>query len=376
MSARENRVAGAAGAPRADVTISIEPAAERRGAICDAILHELPDWFGLPDALAHYVAMARRETMLVASDGAEPIGFVVLRRMNPTTAEIHVMAVRRTHHRGGVGEALVTAAERRLLAEGIEFLTVKTLAPEVEFAPYAATRAFYRAMGFRPLEVFPTLWSPENPCLFLAKTLREARRFTAQRLVVASHNKGKLREIEALLAPYGLEILAAGALGLPEPEETGSSFRENAALKARAAALEAKLPALADDSGLAVAALGGAPGIYSARWAGPEKDFALAMRKVEAALREAGALGPEPPRARFVSALSLAWPDGHVETFEGRVDGTLGFPPRGRNGFGYDPIFTADGERLSFGEMMPAEKHAISHRADAFRQLVRACFAP
>lgn len=376
MSAPRTRPAGRAGAAPADFSISPEPDAARRSAVCEAILHDLPDWFGLPAALAHYVEMAKRETMLVASDSAGAIGFVVLRRQNPVAAEIHVMAVRVAWHRRGIGEALLRAAERRLLGEGIEFLTVKTLAPEVDFAPYAATRAFYRAMGFRPLEVFPTLWSPENPCLFLAKTLREARRFAERRLVVASHNPGKLGEIVELLAPYGLEIVSAGERGLPEPEETGASFRENAELKARAAALGAGLPALADDSGLAVAALGGAPGIFSARWAGANKDFSAAMRRVERELAAKGALGGEPPRARFVAALSLAWPDGHVETFEGRVDGTLIFPPRGARGFGYDPIFRAEGENLTFGEMEPAAKHAISHRADAFRQLVRACFAP
>lgn len=360
----------------ADFSISLEPDAARRSAICRAILESLPDWFGQPDALAHYVETATRETMLVALEGGEPIGFVVLRRQNPVTAEIHVMAVRVSRQRRGVGAALLRRAERLLLGEGIEFLTVKTLAPAVEYAPYAATRGFYRAMGFRPLEVFPTLWSDENPCLFMAKTLRDARRFAERRLLVASHNPGKLREIVDLLAPFGLEILSAAALGLEEPAETGSSFRENAELKARAAALAARLPALADDSGLAVAALGGAPGIYSARWAGPGKDFAVAMARVERELAAKDMRSADEPRARFASALSLAWPDGHIETFDGRVDGRLVFPPRGRRGFGYDPIFVPEGEHLTFGEMEPAAKHAISHRADAFRQLVRACFAP
>lgn len=190
------------------------------------------------------------------------------------------------------------------------------------------------------------------------------RRLEAGRLVLASHNPGKLREIAELVAPYGLEVVSAGELGLPEPEETGTTFAENAELKALAAAIGADLPALADDSGLAVSALGGSPGIYSARWAGPEKDFAEAMRRVE---RELGA--SEDRSAHFVCALCLAWPDGHSEIFEGRVDGTLVFPPQGERGFGYDPIFRPEGHDITFGEMDPEKKHAISHRARAFAQL-------
>ena len=190
------------------------------------------------------------------------------------------------------------------------------------------------------------------------------RRLDAGRLVLASHNPGKLREIAELVAPYGLEVVSAGELGLPEPEETGTSFAANAKLKAVAAAIGADLPALADDSGLAVSALGGAPGIYSARWAGPEKNFAEAMRRVK---RE---LGDSADRsAHFVCALCLAWPDGHNEIFEGRVDGTLVFPPQGERGFGYDPIFRPEGHDITFGEMDPEKKHAISHRARAFAQL-------
>jgi XTP/dITP diphosphohydrolase len=202
-----------------------------------------------------------------------------------------------------------------------------------------------------------------------------ARRFTGERLVVASHNPGKMREIAELLRPFGVEAISAAKLGLPEPEETEPTFRANAELKARAAALAAKLPALADDSGLAVDALEGAPGIYSARWAGEARDFALAMKKVEHELAARGAMRTEDRRARFICALSLCGPDRHCETFEGKVEGTLAFPPRGLHGFGYDPIFVADGRTITFGEMDPAEKHAISHRADAFRQLVAACFA-
>ena len=195
------------------------------------------------------------------------------------------------------------------------------------------------------------------------------RPFTDKRLVIASHNPGKLREIAELLAPYGIEVVSAGALGLPEPEETGATFIANAELKARASATGSGLPALADDSGLAVAALDGDPGIYSARWAGPEKDFGLAMERVNDKLGDA-----DDRSAAFICALSLCWPDGHCESFEGRVDGHLVWPPRGKQGFGYDPIFVAAGESITFGEMEPARKHGMSHRADAFRQLVAALF--
>ncbi|MCF4166719.1 RdgB/HAM1 family non-canonical purine NTP pyrophosphatase [Zavarzinia compransoris] len=190
------------------------------------------------------------------------------------------------------------------------------------------------------------------------------------RLVVASHNKGKVREIGDLLAPFGIAPVSAGSLGLPEPEETETTFAGNAELKARAAALASGLPALADDSGLSVEALGGDPGVYSARWAGPSKDFAVAMEKIEALLREKGALTPDARRAWFTCALSLARPDGTCTTFVGEVHGHLVWPPRGTNGFGYDPVFQADGMDVTFGEMEPAAKHAISHRARAFAQLV------
>jgi XTP/dITP diphosphohydrolase len=190
------------------------------------------------------------------------------------------------------------------------------------------------------------------------------------RLVIATHNAGKLREIAALLAPLGIETVGAGALGLPEPEETGDTFEANAELKARAAAMASGLPALADDSGLVVPALGGAPGIYAARWAGPTKDFAHAMRRVED-----GLAGNPDRRAHFVAVLSLAWPDGHVETFRGEAHGRLVWPPRGERGFGYDPIFVHDGHALTYGEMDPEEKHRISHRAVAFARLLDACLA-
>ncbi len=199
-----------------------------------------------------------------------------------------------------------------------------------------------------------------------------ARKFTGRELVLATHNAGKVREIQDLLAPYALQVTAAGELGLPEPDETGTTFAANAKLKALASATGAKLPALADDSGLVVDALGGDPGIYSARWAGPKKDFAFAMQQVEDALTAKGAVDR---RAHFSAALALAWPDGHVELFEGRVDGTVVWPPRGARGFGYDPMFVPHGYTQTFGELDPAYKHSISHRADAFRKLVAACFA-
>jgi XTP/dITP diphosphohydrolase len=196
-----------------------------------------------------------------------------------------------------------------------------------------------------------------------------ARRFTETKLIIASHNAGKVREIGELLAPFGIEVVSAGALGLPEPEETGVTFEENAALKAHAAARAARLPALADDSGVVVPALGGEPGIYSARWAGPTKDFMVAMQKVEERL------GRSPDRrASFVAVLALAWPDDHIEMFRGEVHGTLVWPPRGDKGFGYDPMFVPEGRQVTFGEMDPQAKHAISHRARAFEQLVAACF--
>lgn len=195
-----------------------------------------------------------------------------------------------------------------------------------------------------------------------------ARKLLPGTLIVASHNPGKVREIRDLLAPFGIAPVSAGDAGLPEPEETETTFRGNAELKALAAARGSGLPALADDSGLNVHALGGDPGIYSARWAGPEKDFALAMRKVHEALGDA-----EDRSAHFTCALSLAWPDGHVETFEGHVHGALVWPPRGDKGFGYDPMFVPEDHAISFGEMAPDAKHAMSHRARAFAQLVEAC---
>ena len=208
----------------------------------------------------------------------------------------------------------------------------------------------------------------------------DAHRQVAGRLVIATHNPGKLREMRELLAPYGIDAASAAELGLAEPDETGASFRDNARIKAVAAAAASELPAFADDSGLVVDALDGAPGIHSARWAGPSKDFGQAMQRVDQLLRERGATRPEQRTAHFVSALCVAWSDGHIEEFEARVDGTLVWPPRGTLGFGYDPMFLPDGHARTFGEMPAEEKHGLpprgkglSHRARAFRKLAEAC---
>lgn len=192
------------------------------------------------------------------------------------------------------------------------------------------------------------------------------------RLIVASHNQGKVREISALLAPLGLDVVAAGELDLPEPEETEATFEGNARLKAEAAMTASGLAALSDDSGLCVDALDGAPGIYSARWAGPGKDFAIAMRKVEDELTAAGAKAPAARAAHFVCALCLALPGGPSRVFAGKVHGEMVWPPKGEHGFGYDPVFKPDGHDITFGEMEPDAKHAMSHRAHAFAQLVEA----
>ncbi len=198
-----------------------------------------------------------------------------------------------------------------------------------------------------------------------------ARRFAGPRLVIASHNAGKLREIAALMTPFGVTTVGAAEIGLIEPEETGETFAANAVLKARAAALAARTPALADDSGLVVSGLGGAPGLHSARWAETDRgrDFTVAMARVEAGLG-----GNADRSAHFICVLALAWPDGDCRIFEGRIDGALEFPPRGERGFGYDPIFVPDGYDITFGEMDQDHKHAISHRAIAFAKLVAACF--
>ena len=205
------------------------------------------------------------------------------------------------------------------------------------------------------------------------------RRITGK-LVIATHNPGKLAEMKELLAPYGIEAVSAGELGLAEPDETGKDFRSNAAIKAIAAAQATKLPSFADDSGIVVDALDGAPGIYSARWAGPNKDFNAAMAQIERLLQERGATTPAKRTAHFVSALCVAWPDDHLEEVEARVDGTLVWPPRGTAGFGYDPMFLPDGHDRTFGEMTSIEKHGLpplglglSHRARAFVKLAEIC---
>jgi len=200
------------------------------------------------------------------------------------------------------------------------------------------------------------------------------RRLGGETLVIATHNAGKLKEIQALLAPYGIKCISAGSLGLPEPPETGTTFVENALIKARAAAEAAQLPALADDSGLCVDALGGAPGVWTADWAeaapfegGPGRDWYMAMGKVEGKLQH---MGPATPRGcHFACVLAIAWPDGEWTAYEGRAEGTLTWPPRGTLGFGYDPVFVPVGDTRTFAELDPAEKHAISHRADAFAKL-------
>jgi XTP/dITP diphosphohydrolase len=208
------------------------------------------------------------------------------------------------------------------------------------------------------------------------------RRLTGK-LVIATHNPGKLAEMRELLAPHGIDAVSAGELGLGEPDETGDTFAANARIKAVAATKAAQLPAFADDSGLSVDALGGAPGILSARWAGPNKDFNVAMARIDRLLQERGATTPQERRAHFVSALCVAWPDGHLEQVEARVDGTLVWPPRGTAGFGYDPMFMPDGFDRTFGEMTSIEKHGLpplglglSHRARAFVKLAEICLEP
>ena len=208
-----------------------------------------------------------------------------------------------------------------------------------------------------------------------------ARQLTGP-LIIATHNPGKLREMRELLVHYGISTQSSGELGLPEPEETGMTFAENARIKALAAARASEKPALADDSGLVVDALDGEPGIHSARWAGPHKDFRAAMNRIQTLLIERGARLPEQRSAHFIAALCLAWPDGHVENFEGRVDGVAVWPPRGDKGFGYDPLFRPDGFEITFGQMTAVEKHGLppqgrglSHRARAFMKLAEACLS-
>lgn len=207
-----------------------------------------------------------------------------------------------------------------------------------------------------------------------------SHRQISSRLVIATHNPGKLNEMRELLSSYGVEAVSAGELGLAEPEETGMSFAANARIKAMAAAQSSGMTAFADDSGLAVDELNDEPGIHSARWAGPNKDFQAAMSRIDQLLKERGATTPKQRRAHFVSALCVAWPDGHIEEFEATVDGMLVWPPRGNSGFGYDPMFQPDGHRRTFGEMSSDEKYSLpprglglSHRARAFLKLAEAC---
>jgi XTP/dITP diphosphohydrolase len=357
-------------------TIARERDADTKERICRAVLESLSDWFGIPEAIDQFCREVRGLRMWVARDGDDIGGFATVQQHFPVTAELHLIAIRAEHHRAGVGEHLLAAIEAHLRKKATRFLTVKTLAPSAGDRLYARTHRFYAAQGFVPLEVFPTLWNEENPCLLMAKTLRTPRRFADTKLVIASHNKGKLKEMVELMAPLGIEVVLAGDLSLPEPEETEDSYIGNAKLKALAAAKASGLPALADDSGLSVEALGGAPGIYSARWAdnGPEsrngdRDFNIGMDRV---LRELIAHANR--RARFVSALALAWPDGHCELFEAWVEGEIIGEKRGTRGFGYDPIFKPLGYNETFGEMNPDHKREISHRAESFRQLMAACF--
>ncbi|MCW8914222.1 MAG: RdgB/HAM1 family non-canonical purine NTP pyrophosphatase [Magnetovibrio sp.] len=198
-----------------------------------------------------------------------------------------------------------------------------------------------------------------------------SRKFEGGKLVIASHNPGKVREIAELLEPFGADVISAGELNLPEPVEDGTTFIANAKIKALAAATASGHVALADDSGLCVHALNNDPGVYSARWAGPKKDFTLAMQKVEEALNAASS---QDRSAHFACALTIAWPDGHTESFEGQVQGTMTWPARGEKGFGYDPTFVPDGHTTTFAQMEPETKHAMSHRANAFKLLVAACF--
>jgi XTP/dITP diphosphohydrolase len=232
-------------------------------------------------------------------------------------------------------------------------------------------------LGGRPRPLSSDIGHPTSD---IRPPTSDIRRLASDRLVIATHNSGKLTEMRELLASYGVAAISASELGLAEPDENGTTFRDNSCIKAAAAARTARLPALADDSGLAVEALDGAPGIHSARWAGPDRDFARAMETIDAELRRRGATTPERRRAQFVSALCLAWPDGHTEAFEARVAGTLVWPPRGNRGFGYDPMFLPDGEQRTFGEMGNEEKHGLpprgkglSHRARAFLKLAEAC---
>ena len=197
------------------------------------------------------------------------------------------------------------------------------------------------------------------------------RKFLEKEIIIASHNPGKVREIRKLLEPFCVKVISAGELGLPEPVEDGTTFTENSVIKAMSSAKGSGIPAVADDSGLSIHSLNGDPGVYSARWAGPKKDFNLAMEKIQIRLKNF-----EKKNAHFTCALSIAWPDGHTESFNGEVHGEITWPPRGKNGFGYDPIFIASGMNKTFAELEPKSKHMISHRSVAFKKLIKGCFEP
>jgi XTP/dITP diphosphohydrolase len=264
----------------------------------------------------------------------------------------------------GFGSALLEAAKAWAKEQPCNFIELNV------WAQNEAAIRFYEGRGF----------VDHRLRLRFSMRSEQPHRPLGGKLVIATHNPGKLREMRELLTPFGIETVSAGELGLGEPDETATSFRENARIKAAAAANAAGLPAFADDSGLCVEALDGAPGIHSARWAGPEKDFQRAMQTIEDLLQARGAVAPTQRRAHFISALCVAWPDGHVEEFEAQVDGTLVWPPRGDAGFGYDPMFLPDGHERTFGEMTSNEKHGLpprgfglSHRARAFVKLAEAC---
>ena len=312
--------------------------------------------------------------VLIAESDGDAVGFLRARKMETPYSRIHAAArialvdevVVATKSRSlGVGKALVGEVKRWARAQGCDGVELNV------YSSNEAAVAFYLREGF---------FHFRNRMRFRLDPPVSTHRRIAGRLVIATHNPGKLAEMRELLAPYGIEAVSAGELGLAEPEETGSTFRTNARIKAQAAAAASGLPAFADDSGLAVDALGGEPGIHSARWAGPNKDFGAAMQTIDTLLHERGAVNPEQRKAHFVSALCVAWPDGHVEEFEARVDGTLVWPPRGTQGFGYDPMFLPDGHTRTFGEMTAEEKHGLpprglglSHRARAFLKLAEAC---
>jgi XTP/dITP diphosphohydrolase len=313
--------------------------------------------------------------VLVAEQQSAVLGFLRVRKLETAATRIHEAA------RIALIDELVVAEESRgrgvgrALLDEIKDWAQAQACDGIELNVYASNEKaveFYRREGFFHLRNRMRFrLDPPNP---------GKHRPLEGRIVIATHNPGKLNEMRELLAPFGINAVSAAELGLREPEESGASFGANARIKAQAAAAASGLPAFADDSGLSVDALGGEPGIHSARWAGPNKDFGAAMQTVESLLRERGAFDPGRRTAHFVSALCVAWPDGHVEEFEARVDGTLVWPPRGTRGFGYDPMFLPVGHSRTFGEMPSDEKHGLpphgaglSHRARAFLKLAQAC---